>query len=231
MWWCFWLCTVITLVQLSWWWWYLITKGCLTLWHPIDCSPPGSSVHGTLQARILEWVAMPSSRGSSQTRDRTCIPWAAVRVFTAEPPGKPFNYHSFMKVKVKVAWLCLTLCDPMDYIVHGILQARILEWVSLSLLQGIFPTQGLNPGLPHYRQILYKLSHKGSLRMLEWVAYLFFSISSQPRNQTQVSCIAGRFFINWAIREAHHSFIVNIYIDFSVIHCLKKKLVQNLVDF
>ena len=137
---------------------------------------------------------MPSSRGSSQTRDRTCNPWAAVRVFTAEPPGKPFNYHSFMKVKVKVAWLCLTLCDPMDYIVHGILQARILEWVSLSLLQGIFPTQGLNPGLPHYRQILYKLSHKGSLRMLEWVAYLFFSISSQPRNQTQVSRIAGSFF-------------------------------------
>ena len=45
-------------------------------------------------------------------------------------------------------------------IVHGILQARILEWVAL--LQGIFTTQGSNPGLPHYRQILYQLSHKGS---------------------------------------------------------------------
>ena len=50
----------------------------------------------------------------------------------------------------------------MDYTVHGILQARILEWVSLSLLQGIFPNQGLNPGLPHCRRILYQLSHKGS---------------------------------------------------------------------
>ena len=53
---------------------------------------------------------------------------------------------------------------------------------SLSLLQGIFPTQGSNPGLPHCRQILYQLSHKGSPRILEWVAYPFSSRSSQPRN-------------------------------------------------
>ena len=50
----------------------------------------------------------------------------------------------------------------MDYTVHGILQARTLEWVCLSLLQGVFPTQGSNPGLLHCRQILYQLSHKGS---------------------------------------------------------------------
>ena len=62
---------------------------------------------------------------------------------------------------------------------------------SLSLLQGIFPTQGLNPGLPHCRRILCQLSHKGSPRILEWVAYPFSSRSSQPRNQTRVSCIAG----------------------------------------
>ena len=64
---------------------------------------------------------------------------------------------------------------------------------SLSLLQEIFPTQGLNPGLPHYRWILYQLSHKGSPRILEWVAYPFSSGSSQSRNQTGVSCIAGGF--------------------------------------
>ena len=45
---------------------------------------------------------------------------------------------------------------------HGLLQARILEWVAFSLLQGIFPTHGSNPGLSHCRQILYQLSHKGS---------------------------------------------------------------------
>ena len=50
-----------------------IAYSCLTLGDPMDCSPPGSSVHGILQARILEWVAMPSSRGSSQPRDRTRV--------------------------------------------------------------------------------------------------------------------------------------------------------------
>ena len=46
----------------------------------------------------------------------------------------------------------------MDYTIHGTLEARILEWAAFSLLQGIFPTQGSNPGLPHCRQILYQLS-------------------------------------------------------------------------
>ena len=73
---------------------------------------------------------------------------------------------------------------------------------SRSLLQVIFPTQGSNPGLLHGRQILYQVSHQGSPRILEWVAYPFTSRSSWPRNQIGVSCIAGRFFINWAIREA-----------------------------
>ena len=67
---------------------------------------------------------------------------------------------------------------------------------SLSLLQGIFPTQGSNSGLQHCRRILYQLSHKGSPRILEWVAYPFSSKSSPPRNRTEVSCIAGRFFPN-----------------------------------
>ena len=50
----------------------------------------------------------------------------------------------------------------MDYTVHGILQARILEWVAFPFLQGIFPTQGSNPGPPHCKWILYQLSHKES---------------------------------------------------------------------
>ena len=53
---------------------------------------------------------------------------------------------------------------------------------SLSLLQGIFPTQGSNPGLPHCRRILYQLSHQGSPRILEWVAFPFSRGSSQPRS-------------------------------------------------
>jgi len=65
---------------------------------------------------------------------------------------------------------------------------------SLSLLQGIFPTQGSNPGLQHCMWILYELSHKENPRILEWVAYPFSRGSSQPRDCTQVSCIAGGFF-------------------------------------
>ena len=49
-----------------------VAQSCLTLCDFMGCSPPGSSVHGILQARILEWAAMPSSRGSSWRRDRTC---------------------------------------------------------------------------------------------------------------------------------------------------------------
>ena len=74
---------------------------------------------------------------------------------------------------------------------------------SLSFLQGIFPTQRSNPGLLHCRRILYQLSHKGSPRILEWVAYFFSSGSSWPRNRIGVSCIAGGLFTNWATSEAH----------------------------
>ena len=73
------------------------------------------------------------------------------------------------------------------------------------LLQGIFPIQGSNSGLPLCRQILYCLSHRGSqdqARILERVAISFSMGSSQPRNPTQVSYILGRFFTNWAMREA-----------------------------
>ena len=60
----------------------LVAKLCLTLCDPVDCSPPGSSVHGILQAKILEWVAMPSSRGSSRPRAQTCVSCSAGGFFT-----------------------------------------------------------------------------------------------------------------------------------------------------
>ena len=78
---------------------------------------------------------------------------------------------------------------------------------SLFLLQGISLTQGSNSGLLNCRWILYQLNQKGSPRILEWVAYHFSSVSSRPKNWTRVSCIAGGFFTNWAIREAHRGAI------------------------
>ena len=76
---------------------------------------------------------------------------------------------------------------------------------SLSLLQGMYPTQGLNPRFPHCRWILYQMSHKGSPSIQGWLAYPFSSRSSQPRNATGVSCIAGGFFTTWAIRQVQES--------------------------
>ena len=82
----------------------------------------------------------------------------------SNPPS--FDYVTsfcILCLKVKVTQSCPTHCNPKGYTVHGILQARILKLGSLSLLQGIFPTQGSNPGLPHYRQILYQLSSQENL--------------------------------------------------------------------
>ena len=69
-----------------------------------------------------------------------------------------------------------------------------------ALLQGIFPTQGSNPGLQHCGQMLYHLSYQGSPRIVEWVAYPFSMGSSWPRNWTRIACIAGGFFTSWATR-------------------------------
>ena len=103
---------------------------------------------------------------------------------------------------------CSTICNPMDCTlsgssVHRDSPGNNTGMCGHALLQGIFPTWGSNPGRLHCRQILYHLSHQGSPRILAWVAYPFSRGSSLPRNWTGVSCIAGRFFISWATREAH----------------------------
>ena len=68
--------------------------------------------------------------------------------------------------------------NSMDCIVHGVAESDTTEQLSLSIYQGIFPTHGSNPGLPHCRRILYQLSHKGSPRILEWVDFSFSRGSS-----------------------------------------------------
>ena len=77
--------------------WSAHAQLCLILCNSMDCNPLGSSVHGILQARILEWVAMPSSRRSSRPRDRTQVSHVAGGFFTTEPPGKPSNVISSPK--------------------------------------------------------------------------------------------------------------------------------------
>ena len=70
----------------------LVAQSCSTLCNPMDYKPPGSSVHGILQARILEWVAISFSRGSSQPRMKFSSPALAGEFFTTEPAGKPTSH-------------------------------------------------------------------------------------------------------------------------------------------
>ena len=94
---------------------------------------------------------------------------------------------------MKVGHLCLTLCDPTDLYSPRNSPGQILEWVAFPFSRGSSQTQGWNPGLTHWGQILYQLSHQGSPRILEWVAYPSSGGPSRPSNQTEVSCIAARF--------------------------------------
>ena len=117
----------------------------------MDCSQPGSSVHGILQARMLELFPSPDDLPNPGIEPMS--PALQVDSLPTELPGKPIN----------IGLSC-----------HA-------------LLERIFPTQGSNPGLPHYRLILYSLSHQESPRILGWVAYPFSRESSQPRNFYQLS--------------------------------------------
>ena len=101
-----------------------------TFCDPKDCSPSGSSAHGIFLARILERVAISFPRGSSWPRDQTCISCT----------GRGILYHWGIR-EAQATQLCPILCDPMDcnllgFSVHGILQARILEWVAIPFSRG-----------------------------------------------------------------------------------------------
>ena len=134
----------------------------------MDCNLPGSSVQGILQARIREWIAMPSSRDLPDPGIKLASPALAGRLYpwaTWKPtPGS---------MCVSVVQSCSTLCNSLHCSfpgssVQGILQARILEWVASPFSRG----------------------------------------SSQPRDQTQVSPIAGRFFTIWATGNTFKSFFI-----------------------
>ena len=93
----------------------------------------------------------------------------------------------FLGMRAKLLQPCLTLCDPMDFSlpgssVHGDSPGKNIGSGCHARLQGIFSTQGLNPGSLHCRWILYHLSHQGNPWILEWIAYPFSRRSSQPRN-------------------------------------------------
>ena len=118
----------------------LVAQSCTTLCESMDCSPQGFSVHGILQARLLEWVDMPFSRGSSQPRDRAQVSHIAGRFFTVWAEYWQIWQNQLFQnsaAAAKSLQSCPTLCNPIDSSppgspVPGILQARTLEWVAIS---------------------------------------------------------------------------------------------------
>ena len=127
---------------------FMHAQSCPTLCDLMDCSLPGYSVCGILQARILKWVVVPSSRGSFWPRDPTHIP-----------------YISCISGGL-VTKSCLPHVTPLTVACQSPLSvgsSRQEYWSGFPFPSpGVFLTQGLNPGLLYCRQILYQLSYKGS---------------------------------------------------------------------
>ena len=135
-----------------------VSQSCLTLSDPMDCSPPGSSVHGIFQARVLEWGAtafsnLATATATAAAKSLQSCPTRCGRI-DGSPPRLPHPWDSpgkntgvgchfllrCMKVKSEseVSQSCLTLSDPIDCSppgssIHGIFQARVLEWGAIAL--------------------------------------------------------------------------------------------------
>ena len=157
-----------------------VIQSCSTLWNT-----RGYTVHGILQARILEWVAFPSPGVLPNPGIIPRSPTLQVDSLPAEPQGKLKYYLNFYLISWRLDFLLIrdyhasypgcesevaqsrpTLCDPMDCSLPG------------SSIQGSF-----------------------QVSILEWVAIFFSRRSSWPRDWTRVSCIVGRCFTVWATRE------------------------------
>ena len=109
-----------------------VARSFPTLCNSKDCSLPDSSVHRIFQARVVEWVSISFSRGSYQPRDLAQV---------SRTVSRPFSIWTTSESENGVTQLCPTLFDPMDcsltgFSIHGILQARILEWVTISFSRG-----------------------------------------------------------------------------------------------
>ena len=153
-----------------------VTQSCPTLCNPMDCSPPGSSIHGIFQARILEWVAIFFSRRSSPPRDSTQVSrivgrhftvWATREGLTDEWINKMQCIYTMEYCRCLVAKSCSILLQPLGLWPARLFCPRDFPGKNTGvgchfLLQGIFPTQGLNPCLLQWQADSLPLSHLGS---------------------------------------------------------------------
>ena len=116
-------------------WPCLVTQLCPTLWDPVDYSPPGSSVHGISQARILEWVAISFPGGSSWPWDWIGVSCLAGGFFTTEPPGKPRPLlQSFVTNMTHLHYISASLCTLLPY---SLLNSEM--HLTLNLIHNVHP--------------------------------------------------------------------------------------------
>ena len=132
---------------------------CLTLWDPMNCTLPGSSVHGISQARTLEWVAISYSRESFWLRDGThvsCVSCIAGWYFTAEPSREPTGGSDQIR---SVTQSCPTLCNPMNCSTPGLpVHHQLLEFTQTHVhrvsdaIQPSHPLSSPSPPAPNPSQ-------------------------------------------------------------------------------
>ena len=171
----------------------MCAHSCLTLCNPMDCNPLGSSLCGILQERILVWVAIPFSKGSSWPRDQILVSctgsWILNHWATWEAPLLVLVMGNWDWSMDEATWsesrsvVSDSLWPHVPYSTWNSL-GQNTGVGSLSFLQGIFPTQGWNPGLLCCRCILYKLSYQGS----PFGRWIFEHTASHPdANDVKVS--------------------------------------------
>ena len=110
----------------------LVAQLCLTVCNPMDCSPPGSSVHGTLQAKILEWVATSFSRGCSQPRDWTQVTFIASRFFTIWATRE--THKSITNYNEKRPFMCKLMIEGQKKQYYSRIDLRTIMTVLLHFL-------------------------------------------------------------------------------------------------
>ena len=155
----------------------LVAQSCLTLCDPMDCSPPGSSVHGILQARTLGWIAMPSSWGSSQPREWTqvsCIAGRFITIWVTREAHNCWNWRESVSSNSCLGMLSLFNC----------IQLSVTLWTTDPRVLCPWNSPGKNTGEGSHSLLQGNLPHPGT-EPISWV-----------------SCMAGKFLTHWASWEA-----------------------------
>ena len=170
----------------------LVAKSCLTFCNPMHCSPPGSSVHENFQARILEWVAISFSSGSSRPRDSEPISCIGRQILyhwaTREAQLNLKQTYQFSSVQFSsVVQLCLTICDAMDCSTPGFPITNSWSLLKLMSIESVMPSSHLTLCRP----LLLLPSIFPSIRVfssesvlcIKWPKYWSISFSISPSNE------------------------------------------------